>query len=86
MARWITETTRYERISAMRIRNLPCPVCGKKYRRQRTFTQTVNPWNKNDQGLPKTWHEVETAVNAEADDWARTPERHPACVTSGGAR
>lgn len=45
MSGWITE--RYERVPFTARKNLPCPSCGKQVRRQRTFEQTISPFNSN---------------------------------------
>ncbi|MDR3464207.1 MAG: hypothetical protein P4L76_18035 [Beijerinckiaceae bacterium] len=47
-------------------------VDGKKRRRQKTFYQTVNPFNKNADGSVKTRAEVYVAVKAEAHAWENT--------------
>lgn len=62
-------------------RTAECPTCGKKTRRSYTFTQTVNPFNKNDDGEPKTYHEVEQSVRADAEAWDPAPElfEHQKC-------
>lgn len=46
-----------------------CPACGKRVLRSRTFEQTVNPFNRNANGVPKTWEEVFADVRAQADAW-----------------
>ncbi len=38
--------------------------------KQKTFTQTVNPWNKNEDGTIKSFREVDIAVHKEAQDWS----------------
>ena len=47
-------------------------IDGKKRRRQKTFYQTVNPFNKNADGSVKTRAEVYAAVRAEARAWENT--------------
>lgn len=47
-------------------------VDGKKKRQQKTFTQTVNPFNKNEDGTIKSYSEVQAAVNAERDAWEKS--------------
>ncbi|HUZ54440.1 MAG TPA: hypothetical protein VMU94_18190 [Streptosporangiaceae bacterium] len=49
-----TETIRFEEVKRQFIKNLPCPGCGRKVRRQRTFCQTLNPWNKRADGMVKS--------------------------------
>lgn len=61
-------------------KNLPCPWCGRKVRRQRTFQHTVNPFNRRDDGTPKTWDEVRQDVLAEVEAWKAVPEPHTACA------
>ncbi len=73
------ERIRFEQIKVTAVRNLHCPGCGKKFRRQRTFSQTVNPYNRNPAGRPKTRSEVAESVSAEASTWSVTPERCPDC-------
>lgn len=64
----------YDRVTRQVVKSLPCPKCGKKVRRQRTFGQTVNPFNCNDDGTVKTWAEVDKAVAAQASEWLNVPE------------
>jgi hypothetical protein len=42
---WVTE--RYEPVKLTAVKNLACPSCGKRLRRQRTFTQTISSFNSN---------------------------------------
>lgn len=44
-------------------------VDGKKRRRQKTFTQTENPFNKNADGSVKTPAQIYASVLAEAAAW-----------------
>ena len=48
---------------------MTCAVCGKKFNRQRTFTNTISPFNKNADGVPKDFHEVHAAVIYLAEQW-----------------
>lgn len=64
--------TNFRQIKCGATRSGKCPVCGKRVRRSTTFTQTVSPFNvieKNGHRRPKTFAEVEAAVNAEAAAW-----------------
>jgi hypothetical protein len=60
-------------------KSVPCPVCGKKVRRQRTFSQTLNPFNKNADGSVKTVPDIYRALRVEADAWKAETETHPGC-------
>lgn len=66
--------TNFEPVKAWRQKNTKCPVCDKKLKRSKTFEQTINPWNKNEDSSPKTDNQVRDAVNAEADAWMAEPE------------
>lgn len=43
---------------------------GKK--KQKTFSQTINPWNKKKDGTPKTRSEIFQELVKEAEVWAKT--------------
>lgn len=58
-----------------------CPVCEKRVVRSRTFDQTVNPWNRNDDGTVKSRPEVLDAVKAQAAVWSPN-FLHEACSDS----
>jgi hypothetical protein len=61
------------------VKNLPCPECGKKLRRTRTFVQTESPFNKNAQGQPASRDEIRAKLRAEADAWKAQPETCNSC-------
>ena len=61
--------TNYERVRAQRTRRGTCPGCGKAVTRSRTFENTVNPFNRNEDGIVRTYREVWKRVNAVADAW-----------------
>jgi hypothetical protein len=50
-------------------KRVSCGNCGTKVSRRRTFMQTVNPFNKHDDGTPKSPREVSEAVQAELQEW-----------------
>lgn len=91
-------TYTYAQVPCQATRTGACPACGKKVKRQRTFTQTINPFNRltlpDGSVRPKTPQEVFESVRAEAAAWAPDPEvfRHntvacaaPAPVPADGA-
>lgn len=51
-------------------------LCGKLLKRQKTFEQTVNPFNKNEKGEVCTHQEVYEKVRKEAEIWEKSPVRH----------
>jgi hypothetical protein len=70
MTRTVTET--FERVSAGAKRAGHCPECGGRVTRSRTFTQTVNPFNRWPDGQAKTYGEVLASVRCAADLWVPT--------------
>lgn len=60
-----------------------CQGCNKRYvRRQKTFFQTMSPFNKNKEtGRPKTYGEVQKEVRAKALEWGA---QRPWCTKCEG--
>lgn len=56
-----------------------CPKCRKYGVRTQGFTQTVNPFNTNADGLMKTRDEIRSEVSAEAKKWAESQFVHVRC-------
>lgn len=55
--------------------------CGRRLYRRKTFTHTVNPFNKNlKTGLPKTEKEVQAAVIKEGMAWEQIPVICECCL------
>ena len=73
-------TVTFDEMRAQAVRTGPCPGCGRRVRRQRTFTATVSPFNQVD-GQPRTPNEVQMQVTQRARAWAPDPEvfRHAGC-------
>jgi predicted HNH restriction endonuclease len=44
---------------------------GKKHQQTKKFYQTINPWNLNKDGLPKSRFEIEKEIREERDKWMR---------------
>jgi hypothetical protein len=65
----ITETIRFERVPLTVSKTVRCTGCGKRLRRQRTFEMTLNPWNRNARGQPRTRQEILAALDAKAAEW-----------------
>lgn len=75
-----TTTYRFERVPLTVHKSVNCTVCGKKVRRQRTFEQTRNPFNKNEDGTVKNYADIYRELGEEGDAWKAKPETHPQCV------
>lgn len=63
-------TYRYPELSHPAARSLTCRKCNKRFRRQHTFTATVNPFNKNPDGTVRTPQEIRAVLRAQADEWS----------------
>lgn len=72
-------TTTFERHTATGVRTGICPVCHRHGKRQRTFARTVNPWNTNPDGTPKSRAEVAADVRADAELWSHGVFVHEKC-------
>jgi hypothetical protein len=74
----ITRTYRFQPVWTQRSHTGNCPVCGRKTIKKKSFEQTVNPFNKNEDGSVKTRDEVYESLKIEADAWV--PDfRHQKC-------
>lgn len=51
---------------------------GKRRQQSREFYQTLNPFNKNAQGNPKTRKEILAELIAERDAWIKEPHEEMA--------
>lgn len=71
-------TYRFQKVQCQFEQTGQCPTCLKRVTRRRTFTQTVNPFNRNDDGSVKTSAEVYAAVKAEGEAW-QPDFTHEAC-------
>lgn len=61
--------TRFQEVRQTAKKSGACTVCGGWVTRSQTFWQSVNPWNRNDDGSVKSTKEVRESVNQEADAW-----------------
>jgi len=52
-------------------KTVKCLGCGKILRRAKTFDQTINPYNRNAQGMRKSREEIMAELRAEADTWMK---------------
>lgn len=66
-------TVRFQQVSRTAKRRIKCAGgCGKTLVRQTTFVNTINPFNKNADGIPKTYAEVWRDLGAKCDAWQPT--------------
>jgi len=72
--------TTYDVVSYPATKTLRCPICGNRVRRQRTFRQTLNPFNRTANGTLKTRGQILRELGSEAAAWAKIPEPHRMCA------
>ncbi|AHH98256.1 hypothetical protein [Kutzneria albida] len=72
-------TITFPEITYKATKHVPCTGCGKKITRRQTFSQTVNPWNRNGAGDQKTVEEIRVELHAKAAAWTPTATC-PACT------
>jgi hypothetical protein len=72
-------TVRFQVIPMTVRKSVKCSSCGKRIQRQRTFEQTVNPWNKNADGEPKTVQEILEEHRVRAAEWKQEPAKCSQC-------
>lgn len=56
-----------------------CVVCGKNAQRRKKFFQTINPFNKNTDGITKTREDILVELHKRRADWLREPLYHEKC-------
>jgi len=47
---------------------------GKRRQKSKKFYQTVNPYNKNEDGTPKSYEEILHELIAEREEWIQSEE------------
>lgn len=74
-------TERYEQVKLTGYKTVPCLICGRKMKRQRTFSQTINPFNRSKlrEGEPKGYAEITSELKEKIEEWKKTPAIHEAC-------
>lgn len=75
-------TTRFETVRVQYVKQGQCPACGTWRRRQKTFEQTINPFNRNADGTMKTRDQIREELHAEGRGW----EPDYSCSENHGAR
>lgn len=68
-----TERIVFEEVSIRAQKSYRC-ACGRRCRRSKKFFQTINPWNKRKDGLPKTVSDIHHEIVVEADAWRKEPD------------
>lgn len=79
----VYQTVRFEEVSRWAAKTVRCAKCGKRLRRQRTFSQTINPWNRTADGRMKTRDDIVAELEAEIEEWKAQPELCSKCDDAG---
>lgn len=82
----VYQTVRCEQVSRHAEKTVKCAKCGKRLRRQRTFCQTINPWNKTADGRVKTRADIMRELTAQVEAWRVKPELCSRCEAEAGSR
>jgi hypothetical protein len=69
----------FERVPLTVSKTGKCPECGERVKRATTFYQTINPYNKTEDGRPKTYKDIYPELQVEADEWRKIPPVHARC-------
>lgn len=56
-----------------------CRWCGKRAKVRQKFSQTVNPFNKDEDGIPKTYDKIWAELSADIAMWNNKPVVHRKC-------
>jgi transcriptional regulator NrdR family protein len=75
-------TYTFQEVKHREARRLKCRTCGKRFTRSQTFTQTINPFNKNANGQVKTYREVLRDVVAKGAAWQPDDQCTPCAEAS----
>jgi hypothetical protein len=78
-----TYTHKFQKVEWPDQKSVPCPDCGKKVRRQKTFWQTLNPLNTLPDGTVKDRGDILSELCDEANAWHKVPEQCPKCRDGG---
>lgn len=81
----MTRTIRFPEFRHLAVKNLPCPTCGKKVRRQTTLTMTESPFNKNPDGTVRSAQQIRAALLEQAQVWSARPVECTPCTEAVSA-
>ncbi len=67
----------FEEIRRRGSKTVPCSTCGREVHRDRTFKNTINQWNVNPDGRPRSRVEIWYHLGALIAAWMTEPETCP---------
>jgi len=74
-----TYSVTFDEVSQIGRKSGKCAVCGKQTNRQQKFFQTLNPYNKNKDGNPKSRTEIYAELREQIAEWKKEPIVHAKC-------
>ncbi len=69
----------FEQVDLVGFKKGICSVCSKHCQRSKTFSQTLNPFNKNKKGELKSRSEIYFELNIKIGNWKKLPIKHSKC-------
>lgn len=70
----MNQTITFDEVKRPAKKRVRCAVCQKPVQRQRTFSQTLNPFNKKKNGQVKTRRDISDELTQEAEKWKTEKE------------
>jgi hypothetical protein len=70
----------FEEVSLATSKTSKCPVCGKRATLKKKFWQTINPFNKDENGNQKTREQIWDENRKLSEIWKKEPAVHQKCV------
>lgn len=80
MSQYMNQTVRFPEVKCWEQKTVKCSVCGKRLRREKTFTATINPFNVNEDGSQKTATQIREKLGLDAAAWKKEPETCRECA------
>lgn len=73
-------TVTYDKVTYRAEKRVPCDHgCDRQVKRATTLYQTLNPFNKNAAGQPKSREEITAELRVKAEAWRKEPETCAHC-------
>lgn len=79
-------TYTFQKVELYGEKTVKCSECGKRLRRRTTFFQTLNPYNKNADGQPKSRDEIYAELRVKREQWNKAPEQCQPCYAEARAK
>jgi hypothetical protein len=71
----------FDEVSLRAAKTVKCSGCGKRLTRSRKFYQTINPFNKREDGLIKSRNDIYSELIEAANKWKKESEVCNSCIS-----